>query len=226
METMKRPLAIAWLILMLLGVTAGVEADEWVGPIVREVFSASRDWFVRVVPGKNEGDSTRVAGAAKASNATAEFYRRQEDRSYRLVSERALANPVAAVDFLVTDRGYLATVDNWGSIGYGKVVVLYSPRGDLIQAFELKDLFSADEIEKFAHSVSSIWWRSLETQIAHIREGQQALSLTLESNGRVLTVETETGAWQYCEWRTGKHLCRTTNGSRKWTEYIEPTLKP
>ena len=222
---MKRPLVIARLILMFLCATADVRADDWPGPIVREVFSESRDWFVRVVPGTSVGNTFGFAGAAKGLYAKAEFYRRQADRSYRLVSERTLANPVAPVAFLVTDRGYLATLDNWHNMGYGKIAAFYSLKGDLVQSFELKDLFSAAEIEKFDHSVSSIWWR--KTQIANVRQGQQALYVALDDKGTELIFETETGAWQFCEWRANKqHLCRTTNGNRKWTGYVEPKLKP
>jgi hypothetical protein len=125
-EVMKRPLVIARLILMLLCATAGVRADEWPGPIVREVFSESRDWFVRVVPGTSVGNTFGFAGGAK-----------------------------------------------------------------------------------------------------NVRQGQQALYIALDDKGTELIFETETGAWQFCEWRANKqHLCRTTNGNRKWTGYVEPKLKP
>jgi len=137
---------------------------------------------------------------------------------------RTLANPVAPVDFLVTDRGYLVTLDNWGSMGYGKIAVFYSPNGDVIQSFELKDLFSADEISRFGHSVSSIWWR--KTEIANALQGQQSLFLALDDKGGQLFFRTETGVWQLCEWRTDKHLCRTTNGNRRWAAYVEPKSKP
>jgi hypothetical protein len=215
---------LAGLVLMLLCGSAGMQADDWAGPIVREVFSESREWFVRVVPGKSVGDSFGFAGAAKGPYARAEFYRRRPDRSYALVSGRALVNPVAPVDFVVTNRGYLATLDNWHNMGYGKAAAFYSPGGDLIRSFELKDLFSADEIEAFDHSVSSIWWR--KTQAAYVRDGQQSLYVALDEEGTELVVETETGAWQFCQWRGAEHLCRTTNANRNWTGYVEPKLKP
>ena len=78
-DTMKRPLVIAGFILMLHCATAG--ADEWTAPVVREVFSESREWFVRVVPGKSIGDTFGSAGAPKGPYARAEFYRRQGSRS-------------------------------------------------------------------------------------------------------------------------------------------------
>jgi len=209
---------------MLLCASSGVQADDWSGPVVREAFSASREWFVRVVPGKSIGDVFGFAGAAEGPCAKAEFYRRQPDRSYRLVSERALVNPVAPVDLFVTDRGYLATLDNWHNMGYGKIAAFYSPNGDLVRAFDLKDLFSAAEIEAFDHSMSSIWWR--KTQAVYVREGQQSLYIAMDEKGTELILETETGAWQFCQWRGAEHLCRSTNVNPRWTGWAEPKLKP
>jgi hypothetical protein len=50
-----------------------------------------------------------------------------------LARERTYAGQSGrAVDFLVTDRGYLATLDNWHNMGYGKIAAFYSLKGDLI----------------------------------------------------------------------------------------------
>ncbi|MGH9721767.1 MAG: hypothetical protein ACRD8O_16285 [Bryobacteraceae bacterium] len=187
--------------------------------MVKEVFSESREWFVRVSPGKSVGDTLGFAGASKGPYAKAEFYRRQADLSYRLVSETALANPVAPVDFFVTNRGFLATLDNWHNMGYGKAVAFYSPDGKTIRANELKDLFSAEEIAAFSHSVSSIWWRQ---KMAHVRGDQISLYVMLDAKGGEIIFETETGAWQVCQWRGDKHLCRSTNTHRRWIGFAEP----
>ena len=53
-----------------------LRSDSWAAPQVREVFSASRDHFVRVTPGTAVGDTVGFAGAEKGKYATAEFYRR------------------------------------------------------------------------------------------------------------------------------------------------------
>jgi hypothetical protein len=194
-------------------------ADSSAPPAVKEVFSKSRDTFVRITPGRSIGDTVGFAGLAKGPFATAEFYRRRPDRSYALSHERALLNPVAPVDFFVTDRGYLATLDNWHNMGYGKVAAFYSPEGDLIRAYELGDLFSKNEIDAFAHSASSIWWRR---DPAYIRPDERSLYLSLDEKGSGAIFEIETGAWQICRQQAGKHLCRSTNADRKWTGYVEP----
>lgn len=151
-----------------------------------EVFSESREWFVRVL------------------------------------QEISLVNPVAPVKFLVTDRGYLVTLDNWHNMGYGQVVVSYRPDGQRVAEYELKDLFSSEEIAAFQTSVSSIWWR---TETAYVRKGQQSIYLALPGQGEELIYEPETGRWQYCSWRDRAHLCRATNEGRVWRPFREPATR-
>lgn len=149
------------LLTLALTVVPIAQGDDWPAPAVREVFSQSRSYFVRVVPGKSFGDTVGFSGAAKGPFATAEFYRLEKDRSYRLAATATLLNPVAPVEFFVTDSGFLITLDNWHNLGYGKVVAIYTPEAKPIRAFELADLFTQSEIEGFGRSVSSIEWRKL-----------------------------------------------------------------
>src|SRR6266566_7316509 len=121
------------------------QADDWPAPVIREAFSHSRAYFVRVLPGGSFGDTVGFSGAAKGPFATAQFYRLEKDRSYRLAATAPLLNPVAPVEFFVTDRGLLITLDNWHNMGYGKVVAFYSPKGALVKAYELSGLFTASE---------------------------------------------------------------------------------
>lgn len=45
----------------------------------------------------------------------------------RLSATVTLLNPVAPMEYFVTDGGFLMTLDNWHNMGYSKVVVIYSP---------------------------------------------------------------------------------------------------
>ena len=174
-------------------------------------------------PGNSVGETVGFAGAPKGKHATAEFYRRAPDRSYRLAAEITLQNPVAPVLFLVTDRGYLLTLDNWHNMGFGKAIASYSPDGRVVFSSELKDVFSEKEVEGFRRSVSSIWWR---TETVYVREGQQTIYIAMDDKGRELIVEPETGRWQQCEWRSKEmHQCRDSNDSRIWRAYQEPALR-
>ena len=124
----------------LLSVTTlAAKADNWAGPQTKEVFSASREYFVRVIPGESLGDTFGFAGGKKGKYAAAEFYRRHQDRSYRLVAEAVLLNPVAPVEFFISNDGRLATIDNWHNVGYGKVVSIHDSRGKVVQSYELSD---------------------------------------------------------------------------------------
>ena len=209
-------------ITLLLGVLPVASADDWPAPQIREVFSLSRSCFVRVTPGSSWGDTFGFRGAAKGPYATAEFYRRQADRSYRLASSGTLLNPVAPVDFFVTDRGFLVTLDNWHNRGYGKVAAFYSPEGKPIRSYELDELFTKEEIARLDHSVSSIAWHK---GAAYVREDQETLYLMVNDAGAYFVFETATGAYQYCENRRGRWVCRDSNTHRTWKPYHEPSLK-
>jgi hypothetical protein len=198
--------------LPLLLATSIAAADDWPGPQAKEVFSGSRDYFVRIIPGESVGDTFGFAGAKKGRYASAEFYRRAPDRSYRLVAEGSLLNPVAPVDLFVADNGHAATIDNWHNIGYGKIVCIYDSRGRLIGSYELRDLFQPEEIASFPHSTSSIRWREGP---AYIRPDQKTLLITVGSGANFL-FGLETGQFKYCESRNEVHRCRNANQPRQW----------
>jgi hypothetical protein len=212
------------LALLLLTLTAlpAAQADDWPAPVIREVFSQSRAYFVRVLPGKSFGDTFGFSGAAKGPYATAEFYRLEKNRSYRLAATAPLLNPVAPVDFFVTDTGYLITLDNWHNTGYGKVVAFYTPLGKAIRAYELSDLFTKSEVEGFGHSESSIQWRKFSG--AYVRPGGDTFNITVNDKGGGFIFELN-GAYQYCETRGGNFQCRKANQDRTWHAFREPNSR-
>jgi hypothetical protein len=205
-------------VLVVVALASHTRADDWPAATVKEVFSESREWFVRVVPGKSLGDTFGFAGSPKGPYARAEFYRRAADRSYRLVREITLDNPIAPVQFVVTDRGYLVTVDNWHNKGYGQILVSYAPTGKRLASLALKDLFTEAEIASFVHSTSSIQWRG---EVVYVRPGQKSVHVGLNGKGTDLIVAPETGSWQQCEWRNQRYLCRDTNLDRTWHPFRE-----
>ena len=195
---MRRVLFKNFLLGTLLSVTTlAVRADDWAGPQTKEMFSASREYFVRVTPGESLGDTFGFAGEKKGKYAAAEFYHRNQDRSYSLVAEAVLLNPVAPVEFFVSNDGRLATIDNWHNVGYGKVVSIYDSRGKIVRSYELSDLFQDEEIKAFGRSVSSINWRNGP---AYIRQDQKTLLITVKS-GADLLFGLETGRFKYCEYQ-------------------------
>src|SRR3989441_3601695 len=147
----RRPAALV--VTLALGATA-VFADDWPGPRTVSVFSEDGGRFVRLVPGTSVGETVGFAGAPKGAPARGEFYVRQGDRSYRLVADVALANPVAPVQALVSNTGHLITFDNWHNAGYGAVVAIYDPSGRLVRTWPLEDLYHAKRTARTPRSGS------------------------------------------------------------------------
>lgn len=146
--------------LVLLLVTSVAAADDWPGPRVLTVFSEDSGRFVRILPGNAVGDSVGFTGGPRGSYARGEIYARQPDRAYRLVADVALANPVAPVAALLSNDGYLLTLDNWHNRGHGAAVLaVYAPSGALLRAYRLEDLYPAPRLAAIPASVSSRSWR-------------------------------------------------------------------
>lgn len=190
-------------------------ADDWPAPVVREVFSASRGHFVRVTPGTSWGDLRGFAGAKKGEYATAEFFRRTADGNYHCTARATLLNPVAPVEFFVSNDGRLVTLDNWHNKGYGTAIAVYAADGKPVKAYTLADIFTAEEIEGFTHSISSIHWHKGP---AYLNKDEKTFYLMIK-DGDDLVLGLETGRLAYCRTRGPSYLCRNGNDARKWGAY-------
>lgn len=217
----SRTKQLGWLSVALILAACGMAtADDWPGPQTREVFSKNREHFVRVIPGESWGDAIGFAGAPKGPYAKAMFYHLRADGSYGAGATVELLNPVAPVEFFVTDRGYVVTLDNWHNMGYGKVLVLYGPDGAPIKSYELKDLFSEEEINRFDHSVSSIWWHKGP---AYVDIDQKTIFISLDDKGTDLVLDATFGTYRSCKWQDIVHVkdfvCRSSNVGRQWLPF-------
>lgn len=178
-------------------------ADDWPGPRVANVFSADGRRFVRITPGESIGDTIGFASAPKGKYARAELYTKQADRSYRLMADVTLKNPVAPVDALVSNAGYLITFDNWHNAGYGHVVAIYGPRGAVIATYELERLYPAERLAQLPTSVSSRWWRC--SALGYVDPEKQTAAYVTERLGGTFVFELATGRFDY---RPGKVECQ------------------
>jgi hypothetical protein len=184
----------------------GAFPDDWPSPREgREIFSPSRNFKVRILLGKSYGDMIGSAAAPKGPYASAEAYKVDETGQYRFVRRFSLLNPVSPLDAFLTDVGKLITLDNWGNVGYGKVVVLYDANGSVIRAYTLDDLFPGGS-KSFSHSVSSIWWRRVaplyhfepkQRQVEGRLLGQHDICVPLATNGRTMQVDLQTGEYSF-----------------------------
>ena len=211
-EHLASGVRIGALLFVACALTTPARADDWAGPVVSEVFSASRDHFVRITPGTSLGDTIGFGGSAKGPYAAAEYYARQPDGGYRLMHKATLLNPVAPVRYFVSNDGRLATLDNWHNLGFGKVVAIYDSAGQLVKAYALADLFTPAVVNAMPHSVSSIHWRG---EAAYIRDDQRTLYVHAANEGGFV-FGLETGRFTCCENRDGKQRCRNGNADDAW----------
>lgn len=170
-------------------------ADDWPGPRIANIFSDNGKHFVRITPGDSIGDTVGFAGARKGAYAQAEFYKRHADQSYRRVAEVTLKNPVAPVDALVSNAGYLITFDNWHNAGHGQVVAIYSPRGEGIAAYGLTRLYPPARLAQLPESVSSRWWRCGPP--GYVDPGTQTKAYVVEHFGGTFVFALTTGEFAY-----------------------------
>ena len=82
------------IIALQLCLSAHLVADDWPGPLIREVFSPDRQYFVRITPGESWGETYGFKGAKIGKHAEAAFFREQADKGYRLERTIDLPNPL------------------------------------------------------------------------------------------------------------------------------------
>jgi hypothetical protein len=182
-------------VVMLSILPFSVEADQWPAAKVQHVFSGNGLHFVRVVPGEGYGDTVGFKGSKTGAYARGEFYERQPDRSYKLTADVVLQNPVAPVESLLSNRGYLLTFDNWHNAGYGKVVAIYRPNGQLVRAYELDALYASKQVEAIPTSVSSRWWRC--RPFGFVDPDEQEKVYVSEHFGGTFVFDLSTGKQEY-----------------------------
>jgi hypothetical protein len=199
--------------LLCLSISQYLLADEWPAAQIKEVFSKNREYFVRITPGESLGETVGFSGSKIGKHARAEFFRVQADRGYRLEREIQLLNPIAPVDFFVSNAGDLVTLDNWHNRGYGSILALYHPDGKLVKAYRLSDLFPRNEIDSFPLSISSIWWHKGPT---YIDEAQEIFYMGYREppDYRELILNLGDGSVRLCA-NSLKYHCHTISQSRK-----------
>ena len=183
--------AICIALLLVAGLSAA-NADQWISPSETAAISPDGRIVVRVIPGESWGEVEGFKGAPTGRHAVARFYRLDEaGAAFAQAREQELLNPVMPVFFIVTDDDTLATLDNWHNAGYGPVLVVYAPTGEVVKSYQLKDLYTEDQLRQLPISVSSIWWRCL-SQPAGIEVGT-TLAFT-DALSQLVAVHLATGA--------------------------------
>lgn len=145
-------------------------ADSWMPPQRAIYYSADRHIRLTVTPRsldsqlgyyRDKVDGKEPAGQGNGARTASGLLERKDAKGrWQTIWERPLINDVAPVNAVISASGrYVATFDNWASVGWGgNVVVIYGPDGTLVRSFALTDIVPDYYVRALPHSVSSIWW--------------------------------------------------------------------
>ncbi len=168
-------------------------ADTWLNPKLLSTISDNGKYVVRVSPSTEEKDV--ALSDSNDGNAEAKWFRFDGDK-YRFLNSTELSNPVNPVYVLVSDRGYLVTLDNWHSLGFGNVVSIYTQSGFLIADYKLTDIYDLETVSKFNKSASSIRWRC-ELASSEFIENHSNILKIFDSLGGLLSFDLFSGDFEY-----------------------------
>ena len=166
---MLRALIIIFGLMSALLMPSVAYADSWFPAQVETYFSEDKNVRVTVTPRQLEDalayfedkvEEREPAGQKAGGNDKASMLleRKTTYGEWQTVWKRTLPNDVAPVSVLLSRTGrYVASFDNWHSMGHGdNVVVIYGPDGNVIRSLRLDDFLPKSYIAALPRSVSSL----------------------------------------------------------------------
>lgn len=243
MTWLQRALAV-----IALFIASAAMADSWSLPERTTYLSADGNTRLTVVPralrdqmsyfsdkvdGK-EAAGQRAGGEPKARG----ILERRGAGGWTTVWDVPLVNDVAPVRALVANDGaYVATFDNWHSLGFGdNVVVLYRGDGSLVRTMALADILPEDYIRALPTTAGSMWWggdhqlsadgRRLILKVVVPTEGKRHIDVSVDlATG---TVTPPSGpAWSEAMARAAPIAARSKAGAAAWrAKTIAPLRAP
>lgn len=175
---------LAALVLVASWVPAQSDADTWIPPTRKAYESPHKTARFTVEPRSVDSQlayfEARAGGQELPGDPPRGTLERRQSGRWIEVWRAPLVNDTAPVSALVSDDGaYVATFDNWHSMGFGPdVVVIYRSDGSLIRKMSLQDILPEDYVRALPRSVSSLWWSG-----EHRLKGDQLLlSVVIPSN--------------------------------------------
>ena len=152
-------------------------ADFWASPKVQTYQSSNGKYVLTVKPGEvglgkidpsvyfedlmDEKEKSLVSKPESIDCTGKLEYKESAESDLELIWEAELSNRTAPGSAIVSNDGFVATFDNWHSMGHGtNAVVIYAQNGELVREYSLTDFLSDERYEGLTRTISSIWWGS------------------------------------------------------------------
>jgi hypothetical protein len=160
--------------LVLLMLLAGVaHADSWGRAQSRSWHSPDESFVVEVFVPESRHNPAESGAMAYAYRVTS----RTPTLQAKLVWKGPLANRWAPYAAIVTNDGYLVTLDDWGGLGSDHALAIYSPAGKLVRDYHLDKLAVPESVRNLDRSVSSRNWRRGAVYYANAKRKRLQLHL-------------------------------------------------
>lgn len=161
-----RPLTVVLSLVLALGATTEVRADQWVSPSKVTLSSPNQRWVGVIIPATDGRSGAKLTfGPATGPTTTI-----------------TLQTKWAPVDAVLFDDGTLLTLDHWHQLGYGKVAQLYERDGTVRWSKTLVELVGQATVDAADHSVSSIWWRKTPLEWSLAKDGKSGRITLFDEN--------------------------------------------
>jgi tetratricopeptide (TPR) repeat protein len=155
-----------FVVLGLVLAPAVTHADQWVTPSPVTLTSPNGKLQVTITPAADGKSGAQATVGPKGGKGT----------TYKM------AAPWMPVDTMLFDDGSLLALDNWHSLGHGKMATVHERDGKVRWSKTLADLIGQQEVDRAPHSVSSIWWRKQPLEWSLAKDGKSVTITTHDEN--------------------------------------------
>ena len=141
-------------------------ADYWKSPTCKNYYSADSSTYIYVMPAcitvaknkKNKHLDTCSGECLKKRPCMATVYKEKSSKNSKSLYSFELINPYAPQQVFISNNGlYVVTIDDWGSAGTGKNVLVIYKNGTLLKKYALSEI-SPIPFSDYYRTTSSIWW--------------------------------------------------------------------
>jgi HEAT repeat protein len=140
-QSQNRLIRLAIVVAISFVLEQSSKADFW-GPPQREHWSSNRHYVLRV--------------GWPFANLT--LFKVTKDGAERNVWSQPSVDGAPHMAYVADDGQHVVMRDRHANLGYGKVLTFLGPKGNVLQAYELADLLTQEQILDSCATVSSIWW--------------------------------------------------------------------